>query len=68
LRQGTKSASEYVEQCNEYNMRCAVKEDEIMILSKFLKYLKNNLLRKVVLEDMLRNSHLGLNLVIVILY
>jgi hypothetical protein len=35
LRQGGKSANEYVAQFDEYRIRCAVREDEVMTLSRF---------------------------------
>jgi hypothetical protein len=48
LRQGGKSANEYMAQFDEYRMRCAVKGDEMMTLSRFRKGLNDDLRRKVV--------------------
>jgi hypothetical protein len=50
LRQGGKSANEYVAQFDEYRMRCAVREDEVMTLSRFRKGLNDDLRREVVLR------------------
>jgi len=50
LRQGGKSANEYVAQFDEYRMRCAVREDEVMTLSRFQKGLNDDLRREVVLR------------------
>jgi hypothetical protein len=36
-------------QFNEYRIRCAVSEDEVMTLSRFCKGLNDNLKREVVL-------------------
>jgi hypothetical protein len=48
LRQGGKFANEYVAQFDEYRMRCAVREDKVMTLSRFQKGLNDDLRREVV--------------------
>jgi hypothetical protein len=39
-----------VAQFDEYRMRCAVREDEVMTLSRFQKGLNDDLIREVVLR------------------
>jgi len=51
LRQGGKYANEYVAQFDEYRMRCAVRVDEVMTLSRFQKGLNNDLRREVMLNS-----------------
>ena len=48
MRQGDKSANKYVAQFDEYKIRCAVKEDEVMTLSRCRKGLNDDLRREVV--------------------
>ena len=50
LRQGGKFANEYVAEFDEYRMRCAVREDEVMTLNRFKKCLHDDLKREVVLR------------------
>jgi len=50
LKQGGKSANEYVAQFDEYRTRCAVREDEVVTLRRFRKGLNDDLRREVVLR------------------
>ena len=50
LGQGGNSANEYMTQFDEYRIRCAVREDEVMTLSRFRKGLNDDLKREVVLR------------------
>ena len=50
LRQRDKSANEYVALFDEYKMRCAAREDEVMTLSRFRKDLNDDLRREIVLR------------------
>ncbi|GFS42242.1 hypothetical protein Acr_00g0078700 [Actinidia rufa] len=51
LRQGSKPATEYVAQFEEYLMRCNIREDERMTLSRFRQGLNNNLRKELVLRE-----------------
>ncbi|GFY91041.1 hypothetical protein Acr_07g0012370 [Actinidia rufa] len=51
LRQGSKLATEYVAQFEEYLMRCDIKEDERMILSRFRQGLNDDLRKELVLRE-----------------
>jgi hypothetical protein len=50
LTQRGKSANKYVAQFDEYRMRCAVREDEVMTLSRLREGLNDDLRREVVLR------------------
>ncbi|GFZ15759.1 hypothetical protein Acr_25g0001680 [Actinidia rufa] len=51
LRQGSKPATEYVAQFEEYLMRCDIKEDERMTLSRFRQGLNDDLRKELVLRE-----------------
>ena len=51
LRQGSKPATEYVAQFEEYLMRCNIREDERMTLSRFRHGLNDDLRKELVLRE-----------------
>ncbi|GFS37093.1 hypothetical protein Acr_00g0049790 [Actinidia rufa] len=51
LRQGSKPATEYVAQFEEYLMRCDIREDERMTLSRFRQGLNDDLRKELVLRE-----------------
>ncbi|GFZ18574.1 hypothetical protein Acr_27g0003130 [Actinidia rufa] len=51
LRQGSKPATEYVGQFEEYLMRCNIREDERMTLSRFRHGLNDDLRKELVLQE-----------------
>ncbi|GFS42491.1 hypothetical protein Acr_00g0080110 [Actinidia rufa] len=51
LHQGSKPATEYVAQFEEYLMRCNIKEDERMTLSRFRHGLNDDLRKELVLRE-----------------
>ncbi|GFZ15774.1 P-loop containing nucleoside triphosphate hydrolases superfamily protein [Actinidia rufa] len=51
LRQGSKPATEYVAQFEEYLMRCNIREDERMTLSRFRHGLSDDLRKELVLRE-----------------
>ncbi|GFS34413.1 hypothetical protein Acr_00g0033900 [Actinidia rufa] len=51
LRQGSKPATEYVAQFEEYLMRCDIREDERMTLSRFRQSLNDDLRKELVLRE-----------------
>jgi len=50
LRQRNKSIYEYITQFNDYMIRCAIRENEAIILRRFYKGLKDDLRREVVFQ------------------
>ncbi|GFY90459.1 hypothetical protein Acr_07g0006560 [Actinidia rufa] len=51
LRQGSKPATEYVAQFEEYLMRCDIREDERMTLSRFRQGLNDDLRKELILRE-----------------
>ena len=47
LRQGNKPINEYITQFNDYMIRCAIRENEVMTLHRFCKGLNDDLRKEV---------------------
>ena len=51
IRQGNKSALEYVTEFDELLMACGLKEDPTLTLSRFRTGLREDIRRKIILRD-----------------